>query len=122
MAGDALAGHTILVIDDQPSAEAELISALRAAGAVVECAGCARASVLVERPFLSAAVLDCVPLSGDRRAIIRRLQERGVRFLIYSAEPPATITSGPAAPYVAKPSPPETVVAALALMLGRGGG
>lgn len=122
MRGDALAGHTILVVDDQPSAGAELISALRAAGAIVDCAGCARAAVLIERPFLSAAVLDCVPLSGERRAIIRRLQERRVRFLIYSTEPPATVTSGLGAPYVVKPSPPETVVAALALMLGRGGG
>lgn len=121
MADDALAGHTILVVDDQPSAAAELLSALEAAGATVDCARCARATVLIERPFLSAAVLDCVPLSGERRAIIRRLQERRVRFLIYSTEPPATVTSGLGAPYVAKPSPPESVVAALALMLGRGG-
>jgi DNA-binding response OmpR family regulator len=119
--GGALAGHTILLVDDQPSAAAELISALEAAGATVDCAGCARAAVLVERPFLSAAVLDCSPLSGDRRAIIRRLQQRRVPFLIYSTEPPATVTSGLGVPYVAKPSPAESVVAALALMLGRDG-
>src|SRR5205085_817985 len=98
----------------------ELRSALEAVGATVICADCARADVLVERPFLSAAVLDCSPATSERQAIIRRLQDRRVPFLIHSAKPPATITSGLGAAYVAKPSPPEAVVAALAVLLSCG--
>jgi DNA-binding response OmpR family regulator len=119
VANKVLAGETILVVEDDPVAKNQLEPALQEAGADVVCADCARAVVLVERPFLSAAILDCYPQSGDRRAIIKRLRKRRVPFVIYSAEAPATVTSGLGAPWLEKPAPPAALIARLAVMLNK---
>jgi CheY-like chemotaxis protein len=109
-----LEGRSILLVEDVFVPRTELKTALEEAGAEVACADVARAVVYVERPFLSAVVLDCLPGSLERRAIIRRLRELRLPFLIYSAEPPGTVTTGQGAPFVRKPSPPEVLIAALA--------
>jgi hypothetical protein len=91
-----------------------LDNVLANAGAAIARADLVRAIVLIERPFLSAVVLDCAPASKERRSVIRRLRDRGVPFLIYSAEEPSTITSGHGAPFLRRPSPASTVLRALA--------
>jgi CheY-like chemotaxis protein len=123
ISGDAvprknLEGRSILLVDDVSALRSELQTALEEVGAEVACADVARAVVYVERPFLSAVVLDCAPASRERRAIIRRLRERKVPFLIYSAEPPVTVTTGQGAPFVPRPSPPRVLIAALAVLAG----
>ena len=105
------------MVEDDPAIRAELETALEDGGAVVSCADVARALVYVERPFLAAVVLDCAPASQERRAIIRRLRERRVPFLIYGAEPPGTVTTGQGSPFVPKPSPPQVLVSALAALI-----
>ena len=111
----------ILVIEDDPMVAIALESALRGADADVVLTDCARGAVLVERPFLSAAVLDCGRASHDRRATVRRLRERRLPFVIYGTEPPDTITSGDGAPFILKSMPSEEVVRPLAFLIGRGG-
>jgi CheY-like chemotaxis protein len=123
ISGDAvprrpLEGRSILLVEDVSALRSELKTALEEAGAEVACADVAGAVVYVERPFLSAVVLDCAPGPRERRAISRRLHERRVPFLIYSAEPPGTVTTGQGAPFVPKPSPPRVLIDALALFGG----
>jgi CheY-like chemotaxis protein len=113
----ALAGRSILMVGDEPTNGFELQAALEQAGATVACADWARAGILVERPFLSAVVMDSGPSSRARREVIRRLRERCVPFLIYGAEPPATITSGQGAPFIANSAPPETVIATVIFLV-----
>ena len=111
-----LEGCSILLVKDDPTLS-DLKTALGDAGAVITCADLARALVYVERPFLSAAILDCAPASRERRDIIRRLRDRHVPFLIYSTEPPGSVAIGQGAPFVPKPSPTELLVSALAALM-----
>ena len=77
--------------------------------------------ILVERPFLSAAILACERAPCERRAIVRRLRERRLPFLIYGTQPPDTITSGDGAPFFLKPAPSDDVVRAFTFLLRPGG-
>jgi hypothetical protein len=117
----ALAGRSILIMGNEPANGFELQAALEHAGATVAYADWARAEILVERPFLSAVVMDSGPSSRARRDVIRRLRERCVPFLIYGAEPPATITSGQGAHFIAIPAPPGTVIATLIFLIEQAG-
>ena len=119
MAEGPLWGRLILVIENEPAVATELEAAFRRADADVVLTDCARGAILVERPFLSAAVLDC-GVSRDRRTIVRRLRERRLPFVIYGTEPPDTITSGDGAPFILKSVPSEEVVRVLAFLIGRG--
>jgi len=99
ISGDAVArrmleGRSILLVENDSAIRAEL-----------------------GRPFLSAVILDCAAASRERRAIIRRLRERRVPFLIYGVEPPSTVTSGEGAPFVPKPTPPQVLVSTLAALM-----
>lgn len=116
MGNAGLQGKLILIVEDSPLIALDLQAALESAGALVVCSDCARAVVLVERPFLSAVILDCGPYSSERRAIVRRLSERGVPFMFYGVTPPA-IKSGAGTLFLAKPAPPEKIVATLTLLV-----
>jgi DNA-binding response OmpR family regulator len=113
-----LDGSSILVIENDAT-DSWLDRVLEDAGAIVTRADLARAIVLIERPFLSAVVMDWTPASKERRGVIRRLRERGVPFLIYSAELPASVTAGHGAPFLRRPSPPHILLGALVLLIGR---
>ncbi len=121
MAEGALWGRLILVIEDEPAVAVELEAALRRADADVVVTDCARGAILVERPFLSAAVLDCGLAPRERRAIVRRLRERRLPFVIFGTQPPDTVTSGDGAPFILKPAPSDDVVRALTFLLHPGG-
>jgi CheY-like chemotaxis protein len=114
-----LAGRSILIVGDEPANNFELQTALEHAGATVASSDWARAGILVERPFLSAVVMDSGPSSRARREVIRRLRQRRVPFLIYGAEPPATNTSGQGAPFIAKSVPPGKVIATLIFLFAQ---
>jgi hypothetical protein len=117
----ALAGRSILIVGDAPAVGFGVRTALERAGATVAYADWARAEILVERPFLSAVVINSGPSSRARREVIRRLRERCVPFLIYGSEPPATITSGQGAQFIATSEPPEKVVATLIFLVKQAG-
>ena len=76
--------------------------------------------VLVERPFLSAAILHCAANSTYRRTVVGRLRERQIPFMIYDAERPASMASGRGAPFLAKPARPDEILAAVTALLTLG--
>ena len=115
----ALCGHVILVVEDDTLIAFDLQKNLEDAGAQVAHAGVQDALELVAQRSLSAAVLDCHPVSRERRALVRRLKQRGVPFLFYSAQPPADVTTERGAPFIAKPCPPEKIIAAVRYLLRR---
>jgi DNA-binding response OmpR family regulator len=117
----ALAGREILVIEDEPVVTLDLAKALQDAGAEVICTDCVRGAILAERPFLSGAIMDCVPTSRDRWSIIRRLRERDVPLVLYRTVPPATNTPNLSAPFVAKTASPAQVVRVISSLIRRNG-
>jgi hypothetical protein len=112
-----LEGRLILNIEDAPLCG--LQGVLRSAGAEVITGDSARAVILVERPFLSAAILDCGPASIERRTIVTRLRERGLPFAFYGAEPPVSST-GDGTPFVSVATPADDIVRAIAFLIRRG--
>jgi DNA-binding response OmpR family regulator len=115
--GLALAGYSILVVEDEPIIAMDVVQSLQAAGAAVS-----RASTLsdalckVECPQLSAAVLDHALNDGDASQICERLEKRNIPFLIYSGY---DHVEGPCSEgrHLRKPVRPETLVNAVVAVL-----
>src|ERR1700694_5332815 len=89
----ALHGQVLLVVGDEPVFPLGLEECLEAAGAQVAQASLQDSPRFIQQGHLSAVVLDCHPVSRERRALIRLLRQRGVPFLFYSEEPPAEVTT-----------------------------
>ena len=115
----ALAGATILVVEDEPLIALDLRATLEAAGASVESCKADDAVRLAGQKAFSAAVLDARPGSGQHRPIARHLRQQGVPFLFYSTQAPDDVTTVRGAPVVLKPERPQEIVGAVALLLGR---
>jgi DNA-binding response OmpR family regulator len=80
-----LAGHTILVVEDEPLIALDIIEGFKAAGALVHAARNLREGMrLADHPDLSAAVLDFDLKDGDGSALCERLNERQVPFVLHS--------------------------------------
>jgi CheY-like chemotaxis protein len=112
-----LAGRTILVVEDEPIIAMDIVAGLRAAGAsVTEARTLGDALTLVECPGLSAAVLDHGLNDGDSSAVCRRLDERGIPFVVYTGY---TSLAGPCSEgeQIRKPVHPNALVAAIAQAL-----
>ena len=81
----ALAGHCILVVEDEPLTALDLRECFEGAGAHVFAAThLPHALRLAEHPDLSAAVLDYRLGQGDTAQIGCRLEERGIPFMFHS--------------------------------------
>ena len=119
MENHALHGQTVLVVGDELLFGRDVQESLEDAGAQVAQATLEDASGLVQQRSLSAVVLDCHPVSRERRALIRLLRQRDVPFLFYSVEPPADVTTERGAPFIAKPCPPDKMIAAVRYLLRR---
>jgi len=119
MSKDALGGHTILVVEDEPLIALDIARILRAAGANVLSAGFAESGLCAsEHPDLSAAVIDLHLGDGSGTAICNRLRERAVPFVIYTAYPPMlTKAEGPNVCVISKPGRAEDIVSALVRVL-----
>src|SRR2546429_1329593 len=99
----ALAGYSILVVEDEPFIARCLQMVLEAAGAEVHRAPNVREALdFAGRPNLSAAVLDCKHgIRGDH-AIARRLTDRGLPFVLYGARQLNRYEAWPDAPVMGK--------------------
>jgi DNA-binding response OmpR family regulator len=118
-----LKGHTVLIVEEQPLVALDLQMALEQAGAEVVIARNAAEAVGRVREFeFTAGVLDWRPQSDDHRVVARALKQRNVRFLFYATHPPEDVTTVRGAPIFMKPSRPEDIVQALALLTGAGRG
>lgn len=122
MKSSSLAGHVILVVEDEPLIALNLKWIFEAAGAKVICSNPRDAAQVAERSDISAAVLDARPGSSEHRPVARRLKRRGVPFLFYATHPPDDVTTVRTAPIVLKPGRPEEIVAAVARLCDRGRG
>ena len=80
-----LAGHVILVLEDEPLIALDIMQSLRGAGASVLGAGCIRDALpLACHPDLSAAILDFGLSDGDAGEVCALLDARDVPFVLYS--------------------------------------
>jgi len=115
----ALAGRSILVVEDEPIIALQLESQLNAAGARVYSAGRLREALhMAEHPALSAAVLDYRLGSENSAAVCRRLSDLGVPFVFYTGVSDADAFSRwPEAPVVAKPVEGGILIDAVARLL-----
>jgi DNA-binding response OmpR family regulator len=111
----ALAGRTILVIEDEPLILLDLSQALEKAGATVLSATTADAALQhMECPSVAAAVLDWM---AD--GICQRLIDHGLPFVIHTGRSASELGDGIDAPIVRKPASSSEVIAALEVILQR---
>jgi DNA-binding response OmpR family regulator len=83
--GVALAGHTILVVEDEPLIALAIVEGFKAAGAQVHTAYNLRDGMrLAAQPDISAAVLDFGLSDGEGSALCERLNERQVPFVLHT--------------------------------------
>jgi CheY-like chemotaxis protein len=113
-----LGGCAILVVEEQPLIALELQTALEDAGAEVLIAhDGAEAKARIGQFDFAAAVLDLRPASNEQRDVARLLRRKGIRFLFYATHPPEDVTTTRGAPVFLKPTPPQEVVRALAVLI-----
>jgi len=106
MTTNDLAGHTILVVEDQPVIMLDLKRELEQAGARV------RGAYDAADASLSGAVLD-----GAAPAVADGLTERGLPFVFHSGRDPDVFTRWTHAPVLVKPTSAKAIVTTLARLL-----
>ena len=112
-----LQDRAILIVEDEPMIAMDLAQAFERAGAGIAVTSSLRhALILVEDQNLSAAVLDHVLSDGDSSPLCRRLEERGLPFVVYSG---LGKLDGPCAlgAQVAKPEKPAVLVSMVAELI-----
>jgi DNA-binding response OmpR family regulator len=115
----ALAGRSILVVEEEPNIAHELEGQFRQAGARVLSAGKLRdALYLAEHPAISAAVVNLRVGSDSTTAVCRRLAHLGIPFMFHTRYDAADASrTWPDAPVVSKPADGRMVVSRVAGML-----
>jgi len=111
-------GRWILVVEDQSVVALDIADSLTKVGASVLSAATLQEGLrLAEHPQLSAAILDLALGEQDCVPLCLRLTERCIPFVIYTgyAEVPAACHAGVIVP---KPAASDTLLGALAQMLG----
>jgi DNA-binding response OmpR family regulator len=115
-----LKGERVIVVEDEASAAAVLKNILEGAGAEVILWQLRNAPIgFIDQRNALVAVLDCQPVSRERRALVRGLRQRGIPFVFYGAEPPGHASAERDALFLAKPCPPEKLIAAMRYVLGK---
>lgn len=118
MTRNDLAGHSVLVAEDEVLLALDIVSALEDAGARAQIATrVAEALKLLERSPFTAAVLDHTLADGESSPLCARLTERSLPFVLYTGW---NVVEGPCslAPVVHKPASATELVAALGDEIG----
>ena len=116
----ALAGRSILIVEDEPLIALEVHAAFHAAGAgIISAADSKEAVRMIGLPDLSAAVVDIDLGDGDDcAAVCKRLSERGIPFVFYTGNARADILrQWPRAPVLTKLADGQRVVEVVAGVL-----
>ena len=116
----ALAGRSILIVEDEPLIALEVHAAFHAAGAsIISAADSKEAVRMIDLPDLSAAVVDIDLGDGDDcSAVCKRLSERGIPFVFYTGNARADILrQWPRAPVLTKLADGQRVVEVVAGVL-----
>jgi DNA-binding response OmpR family regulator len=112
----ALAGRTVLVVEDEPLICLDVSGRLADAGAAVLAAGrLDEALRLADHPAVSIAVLDFDLGDGDSTPVCWKLVDRAVPFLFHTGRVYRAFQQWPAAPVILKASSHELVTALAAL-------
>jgi CheY-like chemotaxis protein len=117
----ALAGRSILIVEDEPLIALEVHAAFSAAGASIMSAADSREALrMIGLPDLSAAVVDINLGRGDDcSAVCKRLSDRRIPFVFYTGDVRADILlKWPNAPVLTKLADKERVVEVVAGVLG----
>lgn len=112
-----IAGHIILIVEDEPLIALELFSAFERAGATVKLSRVlADALELIESGEISAAVLDHSLPDGGTQMLCDELLRRSIPFVHYTGQ---TKVEGACqtAPLIPKPSKSADIVATVASLL-----
>jgi hypothetical protein len=114
-----LDGALVLVVAHDGLWARHLQRALESAGAqVLRAHSRSEAALRIEQFELAAAVLES-RLVKSQRSLARRLNRRGVPFLVFGGS--GTGETPPTVPVVAASTPPEELVAALVRLVGNSG-
>jgi DNA-binding response OmpR family regulator len=115
----ALAGRSILVVEEEPRVARELREQFQQAGARVLSADKLRdALYLAEHPAISAAVLNLRIGSDNTAAVCRRLSHLGIPFMFHTRYDAAEASRAwPDAPVVSKPADGQALVSGVAGLL-----
>ena len=115
----ALAGRSILVVEEEPAVAHELERQFQRAGAKVLSAGKLRdALYLAEHPAISAAVVNLRVGSDSTAAVCRRLSHLGIPFMFHTRYDAAEASrTWPDAPVVSKPADGRMLVGRVAGLL-----
>jgi CheY-like chemotaxis protein len=116
----ALAGRSILIVEDEPLIALEVHAAFSAAGASIMSAADSREALrMISLPDLSAAVVDINLGRGDDcSAVCKRLSDRSIPFVFYTGDVRADILlKWPNAPVLTKLADKERVVEVVAGVL-----
>ena len=115
----ALAGRSILVVEEEPTVAHELERQFQRAGARVFSAGRLRDALhLAEHPAIAAAVINLKIGSDNITAVCRRLSYLGIPFMFHTRYDAAEASeTWPDAPVVSKPADSQAVLGAVAGLL-----
>jgi DNA-binding response OmpR family regulator len=120
MHGTILAGHRILVCEDEALISLDIADAFTKTGAQVVTSPSQRnALAALEEGVISAAILDHSLRDGDCSELCARLKERNIPFVIYSGFDKLDKTHG-AAVHVSKPVNMDVLVTTVVGLLQRG--
>lgn len=122
MGNTELAGHSILIVEDEPLIALDIVEGFTKAGASVLRAQKLEDGLrLAGHPDLSAAVLDFGLSDGEGTALCERLKERGIPFVLHSGYSHIhdACLAGVVIP---KPANPTALVGAIAQLLRPGQG
>jgi DNA-binding response OmpR family regulator len=109
--------RAILIVEDEPMIAMDVAQAFERAGAATAVTSTLHnALILVEDEKLSAAVLDHILPDGESSPLCKRLEERGLPFVVYSG---IGDMHGPCAlgKQVTKPENPSVLVSMVAKLL-----
>ena len=119
MISASLAGHSILICEDEPLIAIDIANAFTEVGArVVTARSLPDALIAVEDGALSAAILDHALSDGDSSQVCERLKERNIPFVLYSGFGQLDGACGDAV-HVSKPASSEVLVTTVLGLLRR---
>ena len=115
----ALAGRSILIVEDEPLIALEVHAAFNAAGAsIVSAASKKEALRMISLPGLSAAVVDMNLGGSDCSDVCKRLSDSGIPFVFYTGDARADILQKwPDAPILTKLADKQRIVNVVAGIL-----
>lgn len=118
MGNTPLAGHAVLVVEDEPLIALDLVDCFATAGASVLIAHKLEDGLrLPGHPDLSAAVLDIGLRDGEGTALCERLDERGIPFVLHTGYSHISANACANGTVIPKPAMPGELVKTVASLL-----